>query len=55
MGDDILNWQLTQKGVFDVCSFYNSLLDAPSVSFPWKSIWCVKLSKRVSFFLWISS
>ena len=53
--DDILNWQLTQKGVFDVCSFYNSLLDAPFVSFPWKSIWCVKLSKRVSFFLWISS
>ena len=33
-GDNILNWQLTRNGVFDVSSFYNSLLDAPSISFP---------------------
>ena len=33
-------------------SFYNSLLKATSVSFPWQSIWCVKISKRLSFFLW---
>ena len=33
-------------------SFYNSLLNATSVSFPWQSIWCVKIPKRLSFFLW---
>lgn len=51
VGDDILNWQLTRKDVFDVYPFYNSLLDAPSVSFPWKSVWCVKVSKRVFLFM----
>ena len=45
-------WQLNHSGNFDVCSFFNSLLKAPSVSFPWQSIWCVKVPKRVSFFLW---
>ena len=33
-------------------SFYNSLLKSPFVSFPWLSIWCIKVPKRVSFFLW---
>ena len=28
-------WQLSCSGIFDVCSFYNYLLKAPSVSFPW--------------------
>lgn len=49
VGDDILSWQLTRKGVFDVCSFNNSLLDAPSVSFPWKTVWRVKVSKEYFF------
>ena len=31
------------------------MLAAPSVSFPWKSIWCVKVPKRVAFFLWIAA
>ena len=52
-GDDILIWQLTRSGVFDVRSFYNSLLDAISASFPWKSIWCVKVPKMV--FLWTTA
>ena len=47
----ILVWQLTCSDVFYVHSFYNSLLEAPSISFPWQSIWCVKVPKRVSFFL----
>ena len=25
------------------------------MSFPWKSIWCVKVPKRVAFFLWIAA
>ena len=51
-GDDVLIWQLNRSGIFDVRSFYNSLLKSPSVSFPWLSIWCIKVPKRVSFFLW---
>ena len=51
-GDDVLIWQLNCSGIFYMRSFYNSLLIAPSVSFPWQRIWCVKVPKRVSFFLW---
>ena len=51
-GDDTMIWQLNRSGVFDVRSFYFSLLAAPLVSFPWKSIWCVKVPKMVAFFLW---
>uniref|UniRef100_A0A7N2M298 Adenylyl-sulfate kinase n=1 Tax=Quercus lobata TaxID=97700 RepID=A0A7N2M298_QUELO len=54
-GDDTMIWQLNRNGVFDVRSFYNSLLAAPVVSFPWKSIWCVKVPKRVAFFLWTAA
>ena len=50
--DDVLIWQLSCSGIFDVCSFYNYLLKDPSVSFPWQSIWCIKVPERVSFFLW---
>ena len=45
-------WQLNRSSVFDVCSFYKSLLKAPSVFFPWQCIWSVKVPRRVSFFLW---
>ena len=48
-------WQLNRSGVFDVRSFYIALLKAPYVSFPWQSIWCVKVPKRVSFFLWTAT
>ena len=48
-GDDVLIWQFNHSGIFDVPSFYNSLLKAPSVSFPKQSIWCVKVPKRVFF------
>ena len=54
-GEDILIWQLNRSGVFDVRSFHIALLKAPSVSFPWQSIWCVKVPKRVSFFLWTAA
>ena len=54
-GDDTMIWQLNCSSVFDVHSFYFSLLAAPLVSFPWKSIWCVKVSKRVTFFLWTAT
>ena len=50
-GDDVMILQLNRSGIFDVHSFNNFLLKAPFVSFSWQSIWCVKLPKRVSFFL----
>ena len=46
---------MNRSGVFDVRSFYSALLKAPSVSFPWQSIWCVKVPRRVSFFLWTAA
>ena len=51
-GVDTMIWQLNRSGAFDVHSFYTSLLAAPLVSFPWKSIWYVKVPKRMAFFLW---
>ena len=51
-GDDVMIWQLNRSGIFDVRSFYNSLLKAPSVSFTWQSIWCIKVPKMASFILW---
>ena len=54
-GEDILIWQLNHSGAFDVRSFYIALLKTLSDSFPWQSIWCVKVPKRVSFFLWTAA
>ena len=50
-GDDVMILQLNRSGIFDVHCFNNFLLKASFVSFSWQSIWCVKLPKRVSFFL----
>ena len=49
--DNNLTWQLSRNGFFDVHSYYNSLSGPLIASFPWKNIWCVKVPKRVSFFL----
>ena len=54
-GDYVLIWQLNRSDISYVRSFYNSLLKAHSVSFPWQSIWCVKVPKRVYFFLWTTA
>ena len=54
-GDDTMVWQLNRSGVFNVHSFYKSLLKALSVFFPWQCIWSVKVPRRVSFFLWTAA
>ena len=54
-GDDTMVWQLNRSVVFDVHSFYKSLLKAPLVFFPWQCIWSVKVPRRVSFFLWTAT
>ena len=54
-GDDTMVWQLNRSGVFDVCSFYKSILKALSVFFPWQCILSVKVPRRVSIFLWTAT
>ena len=51
-GDDQLVWRLTTSGVFDVHSFYRLLSSPTTNAFPWECIWCTKVPKRISFFLW---
>ena len=48
-GVNSLFWKLTLNGVFDVHSS-NSLSAPPTIPFPWKCIWSVKVPRRVSFF-----
>ena len=58
--DDPLSWKLTQTKFFDVCFYFIYIyiyiyffFSGPlNASFPWKSIWCIKAPKRVSFLLW---
>ena len=49
---DRMRWKLKSNGNFDIRSYYNKLRDSPSVVFPWKGIWRVKVPRRVSFFVW---
>ena len=55
--DDHPVWRLTTSRVFDVRSFYK-LLSSPSPNtneFPWEGIWCAKVPKWGSFFLWTAT
>ena len=54
-GDDTLTWKFTKTGVFNVCSYYKLLPGPLTEVFPWKCIWCAKVPKRVSFFLWTAA
>ena len=49
---DRLRWKLKPNGDFDIRSYYNKLRNSPSVVFPWKGIWRVKVPRRVYFFVW---
>ena len=52
LGDDKLSWRLYRSGHFDFRSFYNAIDGNDAHSFPRKSVWWVKVPKRVSFLLW---
>ena len=54
-GDDHLVWRLTKFGVFDLHSFYKLLSSPNTDEFPWECIWCAKVPKWVSFFLWTAA
>ena len=49
---DWLRWKLKPNGDFDIQSYYKKLRNSPSIVFPWKGIWRVKVPRRVSFFVW---
>ena len=49
---DRMRWKLKPNGEFDIRSYYNKLRDSPSIVFPWKGIWRVKVPRRVFFFFW---
>ena len=41
--------------MFDVHSYYKLLSGTLNEVFPWECIWCAKVPKRVSFFLWTTT
>ena len=49
---DCMRWKLTKNGDFTTYSYYHKLHGSSSIVFPWKGIWKVKASRRVSFFVW---
>jgi len=53
--DDKLIWNLSKRGLFEVKSYYEVLNRKDGPSFPWKSIWRVKVSARVAFFVWTTN
>lgn len=49
-GCDRMRQKLNRNGRFNVRSYYAAMQGTGEVSFPWKSIWCIKASK-MGFFL----
>jgi hypothetical protein len=54
-GDDKMCWIPVQKKSFRVKSYYKVLSSPIQSSFPWKSIWKVKVPPRVAFFVWTAT
>uniref|UniRef100_A0A2N9IAI6 Reverse transcriptase domain-containing protein n=1 Tax=Fagus sylvatica TaxID=28930 RepID=A0A2N9IAI6_FAGSY len=53
---DSLCWTPSCRGLFEVRSFYNTLISShlPGI-FPWKSVWKAKVPSRVAFFVWTAA
>jgi hypothetical protein len=54
-GEDKICWIPSKRNTFDVKSYYKSLSTLTPVFAPWKSIWKVKASTRVAFFVWTAT
>uniref|UniRef100_A0A2N9IHU7 Reverse transcriptase domain-containing protein n=1 Tax=Fagus sylvatica TaxID=28930 RepID=A0A2N9IHU7_FAGSY len=52
VGEDRMGWRNRATKGFTVKNFYSCLCPSHSASFPWKSIWKVKVSPRIAFFSW---
>jgi hypothetical protein len=53
--DDTICWKPSPQKGFKVSSYYKVLSSRGDYSFPWKSIWKLKVPSRVSFFVWVAS
>jgi hypothetical protein len=51
--EDRFCWAPSKRGLFNIRSFYCVCHDA--TPFPWKSIWHIKISLRVTFFAWLAA
>jgi hypothetical protein len=54
-GEDKLCWIPRRHKSFEVKSYYTVLSSLVQSSFPWKSIWKVKVPLRVAFFVWTAT
>jgi len=54
-GCDRVIWKLKKSNEFIVRFYREALRGAPNNSYPWKTIWCVKAPKRLSFFVWTTA
>jgi hypothetical protein len=55
VGEDRLGWRNRATKGFTVKNFYSCLCPSHSASFPWKSIWKVKVPPRIAFFSWTAA
>ena len=53
---DSLCWTPSQRGIFEVRSFYSVLVQpTPQGNLPWKCVWKAKVPSRVAFFIWTAA
>ena len=52
---DQMRWEHTGSGRFEVRSFYHIICAGGQHTFPWKSIWWVKVPPKVAFFIWLAA
>jgi hypothetical protein len=50
-----LVWNPSKRGLFEVKSYYEMVIRKNDPSFPWKSIWRVKVPTMVAFFVWLTT
>ena len=52
---DQMIWDHTGSGLFEVRSFYRMLCAGGTRTFPWRSVWRVKVPPKVAFFTWLAA
>jgi hypothetical protein len=52
---DQLQWDHTGSGIYEVRSYYHIIGSRGNQTFPWKSVWRVKVPPKVAFFVWLAA
>ena len=52
---DSLCWRPASRKIFQVHSYYSTLIQPVRTYFPWRSVWKSKVPTRVAFFSWIAT